>query len=212
MLRYIYGDQLKAHERLAAEMFRDRADQFKVRLNWEVSVDAQGFERDEYDDLNPLYVIWENADGTHGGSMRFLPTVGRVMVNEHFPHLLGGGSISSPTIWECTRFCLSRGANPKVAAALMLAGGEIMEGFGVEHFVGVFDARMVRIYRRIGSSPEVLGQEGEGRAQISVGLWHFAPEAKALVAQKAGLSPEISRLWFDRAFGSKQCAELAKVG
>lgn len=212
MLRYIYGDQLKAHERLAAEMFRDRADQFKVRLNWEVSVDAQGFERDEYDDLNPLYVIWENADGTHGGSMRFLPTVGRVMVNDHFPHLLGGDSISSPTIWECTRFCLSRGANPKVAAALMLAGGEIMEGFGVEHFVGVFDARMVRIYRRIGSSPEVLGQEGEGRTQISVELWHFAPEAKALVAQKAGLSPEISRLWFDRAFGSKQCAELAKVG
>ena len=212
MLRYIYGDQLKAHERLAAEMFRDRADQFKVRLNWEVSVDAQGFERDEYDDLNPLYVIWENADGTHGGSMRFLPTVGRVMVNDHFPHLLGGDSISSPTIWECTRFCLSRGANPKVAAALMLAGGENMEGFGVEHFVGVFDARMVRIYRRIGSSPEVLGQEGEGRTQISVGLWPFAPEAKALVAQKAGLSPEISRLWFDRAFGSKQCAELAKVG
>ena len=212
MLRYIYGDQLKAHERLTAEMFRDRADQFKIRLNWEVNVDAHGFERDEYDDLNPLYVIWENADGTHGGSMRFLPTVGRVMVNEHFPHLLGGGSISSPTIWECTRFCLSRGANPKVAAALMLAGGEIMEGFGVEHFVGVFDARMVRIYRRIGSSPEVLGQEGEGRVQISVGLWHFASVAKAQVAQKAGLSPEISRLWFDRAFGSKECAELAKVG
>ena len=193
-------------------MFRDRADQFKIRLNWEVNVDAHGFERDEYDDLNPLYVIWENVDGTHGGSMRFLPTVGRVMVNEHFPHLLGGGSISSPTIWECTRFCLSRGANPKVAAALMLAGGEIMEGFGVEHFVGVFDARMVRIYRRIGSSPEVLGQEGEGRVQISVGLWHFASVAKAQVAQKAGLSPEISRLWFDRAFGSKECAELAKVG
>ena len=53
---------------------------------------------------------------------------------------------------------------------------------------------------------------GKGGTQISVGLWHFAPEAKALVAQKAGLSPEISRLWFDRAFESKQCAELAKVG
>ena len=194
MLRYIYRDQLKANEKLAGQMFRDRADQFKVRLNWEVNVDAQGFERDEYDDLHPLYVIWENADGTHGGSMHFLTTVGWVMVNNHFPHLLGGGSISSPMIWKCTRFCLSWGVNPKVAAALMLAGGEIMEGFGVEHFVGVFDARMVRIYRRIGSSPEVLGQEGEGRAQISVGLWCFEPEAKALVAQKAGLSPEILRL------------------
>ena len=81
---------MKAHERLAAEMFRDRADQFKIRLNWEVNVDAHGFERDEYNDLNPLYVIWENADGTHVGSMRFLPTVGRVMVNDHFSHLLGG--------------------------------------------------------------------------------------------------------------------------
>lgn len=83
---------MKAHERLAAEMFRDRADQFKIRLNWEVNVDAHGFERDEYNDLNPLYVIWENADGTHVGSMRFLPTVGRVMVNDHFSHLLGGAA------------------------------------------------------------------------------------------------------------------------
>ena len=71
MLRYIYADQLHTHPKLAASMFRDRADQFKTRLNWDVNVDAQRFERDEYDEINPLYVIWENADGTHGGSMRF---------------------------------------------------------------------------------------------------------------------------------------------
>jgi len=212
MLRYIYADQLSKFPKLASSMFRDRADQFKTRLKWDVSVDADGFERDEYDDLNPLYVIWENADGAHGGSMRFLPTTGQVMVNDHFPHLLGGGSLSSPKIWECTRFCLSRGADPKVAAALMLAGGEIMEGFGIEHFVGVFDARMVRIYRMIGSSPDVLGSDGEGRDQISVGLWHFASEAKEKVAAKAGLSPQISKLWFDRAFGQKQQPQLAKAG
>jgi acyl homoserine lactone synthase len=212
MLRYIYADQLSKLPKLASSMFRDRADQFKTRLKWDVSVDDNGFERDEYDDLNPLYVIWENADGAHGGSMRFLPTTGQVMVNDHFPHLLGGGSVVSPKIWECTRFCLSKGADPKVAAALMLAGGEIMEGFGIEHFVGVFDARMVRIYRMIGSSPEVLGSEGEGRDQISVGLWHFAPQAKQKVAAKAGLSPQISKLWFDRAFGQKQQLELAKAG
>jgi hypothetical protein len=32
---------------------------------------------------------------------------------------------------------------------------------------------------------------GKGGTQISVGLWPFAPEAKAPVAQKTGLSPEI---------------------
>lgn len=211
MLRYIYANDLHKFPKLAASMFRDRADQFKTRLGWEVDVDDSGFERDQYDALNPLYVIWENADGSHGGSMRFLPTVGRTMVNEHFGHLMSG-PIKSPTIWECTRFCLARGAESRVAAALMLGGGEIMQQFDVNHFVGVFDARMVRIYRMIGSSPEVLGSAGEGREQISVGLWHFAPDAQAKVAARARISLELSRLWFERSLGRVGTAEpLARI-
>lgn len=204
MIRYIYANDLHKFPKLADSMFRDRADQFKTRLGWEVSVDENGHERDEYDDLNPLYVIWENADGTHGGSMRFLPTTGPVMVNDHFSHLMGGGSVVSPVIWECTRYCLSRDAESRVSAALMLAGGEIMQGFEIDQFVGVFDARMVRIYRMIGSSPEVLGTIGEGRDAISVGLWSFAPEAQVRVARRAGITPSQSRSWFNRSFGSDQ--------
>lgn len=201
MIRYIHGHDLHKFPKLAESMFRDRADQFKTRLGWAVSVDAQGFERDEYDDENPLYVIWEESDGTHGGSMRLLPTTGRTMVNDHFLHLTDGVRIQSPLIWECTRFCLARGAKPGVAAALMLAGGEVMQQFGVAHYVGVFDARMVRIYRRIGSSPEVLGSEGEGREAVSIGLWEFSPDAQANVARTAGITPDMSRRWFERSFG-----------
>ena len=124
MLRYVYASDLEDHPKLAATMFRDRADQFKTRLGWDVTVDENGFERDEYDGLNPLYVIWEEPDGSHGGSMRFLPTTGRTMVNDHFSDLISG-PINSPSIWECTRFCLTRGAGSHVAAALMLGGGEI---------------------------------------------------------------------------------------
>lgn len=209
MLRYIYSDDLYLYPKLGLSMYRDRADQFRTRLGWDVDVDDQGQERDEYDALNPLYVIWEEPDGSHGGSMRFLPSTGRVMVNEIFGHLTGGAPITSPLIWECTRFCLSRGAGPKVAAALMLAGGEIMTGFGIRHFVGVFDARMQRIYRAIGSSPELLGSEGQGRDRISVGLWEFTDEAKRKVALRAGISPQMSRLWFDRAFGGSSDSQLA---
>ncbi len=203
MIRYVYAEDLHKFPKLARSMFLDRADQFKTRLGWAVTVDAQGYERDEYDDENPLYVIWEYADGTHGGSMRLLPTVGKTMVNDHFIHLTDGVRIQSPLIWECTRFCLSRGATPGVAAALMLAGGEVMQEFGVEHYVGVFDARMVRIYRRIGSSPEVLGSEGTGREQISVGLWEFTPEAQASVSKSAGITPEMSKRWFELSFGGR---------
>lgn len=212
MIRYLYADQLHQHPKLRDSMFRDRADQFKTRLGWDVDVDADGFERDQYDALNPLYVIWENADGTHGGSMRFLPTTGRTMINEHFTDILGGGTITSPLIWECTRFCLNRDAESRVAAALMLAGGEIMQGFGVAHFAGVFDARMVRIYRLIGSSPEVLGSTGEGRDKISVGLWEFTPEAQAKVSAKANVPLELSRHWFNLAFGAPAASALQRAG
>lgn len=210
MLRYIYGHDLHHHPQLARAMFRDRADQFRTRLGWEVEVDEQGEERDQYDALDPLYVIWQEPDGSHGGSMRFLPTTGRTMVNEIFGHLTGGAPIASPLIWECTRFCLARGAGSHVAAALMLGGGEIMQGFGIRHFVGVFDARMVRIYRMIGASPQVLGSEGAGRDRISVGLWDFSAQAQARVAARAGIPPQLSRAWFEAAFGPAPSAHARR--
>ena len=208
MIRYIYGDELLKHERLAQGMFRDRAEQFKRRQGWDVTVDTNGEERDDYDALNPLYVIWERPDGTHGGSMRFLPTVGQTMVNDHFLHLTDGVRIASPVIWECTRFCLAPGGGARVSAALMLAGGEIMRNFGIEHFVGVFDRRMVHIYRAIGASPEVLGTSGTGPDQISVGLWAFSESARRKVARQAGVSELISDHWFRRSFGGNSI-ELA---
>lgn len=203
MLRYIRKADLQRHTLLADTMFLDRAAQFSARLGWAVTVDAAGHERDDYDDLDPLYVIWERADGRHGGSMRFLPTTGRCMVNEHFLHLHGGQPLNCPQIWECTRFCLAPGAGPRVAAALMLAGGELLARQGLQHFAGVFDANMERIYRRIGAAPQILGQAGTDRDRISLGLWSLSDQARAQVAQRAGISDALSDLWYRRAFGAE---------
>ncbi len=201
MLRYIYGDQLAAYPLLRDTMHADRAIQFHDRLGWDVTVDANGFERDEYDDINPLYVIWENPNGTHGGSMRFLPTSGRTMVHDHFADLLCGADIRSDKIWESTRFCVSQGAGAHVAAGLMLAGGELMRAFDLTHLLGVFDARMVRIYNMIGAAPVVLGSSGKGRDKISVGLWAFRHSDRSVVLRRAGVSSDASEHWFKRSFG-----------
>lgn len=206
MLRYVYAGDLNAHADLAHSMFVHRADQFQTRLGWDVQVDHQGEERDQYDALNPLYVIWEMPDGRHGGSMRFLPTTGPVMVNDVFSNLTGGNPISSPLIWECTRFCLSREATGNVAGALTLAGLEIMRNLAVSHFAGVFDRRMVRIYRSLGFSPEIIKSAGVGRDRISLGLWEYNVQAYQWVAQRAGIAPEMSQLWFDRSLGSTAAA------
>lgn len=202
MLRYLYADQLSAFPRLKNSMFRDRADQFHTRLKWDVTVDENGVESDEYDAMNPLYVIWERPDGTHGGSMRFLPTVAQTMVNDHFLDLTDNVEIRSPFIWECTRFCLSRNAERKVSAALMLGGLEVGMGNYLSHAVGVFDARMVRIYRLLGWSPTILGTSGSGRDAISVGLWEFSPCRRRNLLKKSGLSSEISTHWYNRAFAT----------
>ena len=200
MLRYIYGDSLHHFPLLRDTMFKDRADQFKNRLGWAVNVNASGHERDEYDDLNPLYVIWENVDGTHGGSMRFLPTTGSTMVNDHFSHLTDGVHIESPLIWECTRFCLAPGADRKVTAALTVGAGEVMDEFKLDHFVGVFDPRMERIYRLMGLSPDVIGRAGEGRDEIGVGLWEMRADAFAPTLAKLGVDRGTSKAWLRRAF------------
>lgn len=76
-----------------------------------------------------------------------------------------------------------------------------MQGFGIRHFVGVFDARMVRIYNRIGAAPEVLGTQGAGRQTISVGLWEFSEAAQKRVSQVAGIPLQSSRDWFEKSFG-----------
>ncbi|WP_300517267.1 acyl-homoserine-lactone synthase [Aliiroseovarius sp.] len=195
MLRYIYADDLHRFPRLRDTMFRDRAEQFKKRLGWAVQVNAAGEERDVYDGLNPLYVIWEDARGGHGGSMRFLPTMGDTMVNDHFGHLTGGVRIESPLIWECTRFCLSPGADRRVSAALALGAGELMEAYHLEHFVGVFDPRMERIYRLMGLEPEVIGTNGEGRDRVGVGLWAMNKAAFAPTLTRVGITRAVSRGW-----------------
>lgn len=201
MIRYLFGDGLHRYPRLRNSMFIDRAAQFHQRLGWKIAVDAKGHERDQYDGLNPLYVIWERSDGTHGGSLRYLPTTGRTMLAEHFATLAPAGPPHDPRIWECTRFCLSPGAAPRVAAALMLGGVEVGLNLDLTHAVGVFDARMLRVYRRLGWLPAVLGRDGTGRDAICAGLWRFDPTVRAGLLARAGLSAEISAHWYRRAFG-----------
>lgn len=192
MIHYIYGDNLAQYPTLAHTMFRDRAKQFHDRLRWEaVTVDERGWERDEYDDLNPLYVIAESG-GRHEGSMRFLPTTGRTMIRDHFAEVGAAGVIQSPFVWEATRFCLAPGASPQVSAALFLATGEIARGWGVTQCLGVFEARMLRVYAKLGFGPEVLGTEGP----IGVGLWTYDEAVHARLAETAGVDLAESQRMF----------------
>jgi acyl homoserine lactone synthase len=208
MIHYIYADQMKNFPKLADSMFRDRAAQFKHRLDWDVEVDENGWEVDQYDALNPLYIVSAGAEGRHTGSMRIMPSVGWIMTNEHFQHLTGGVTIRSPLIWECTRFCLSPGAGTGVAASLLAAGIELGVRSGLRQALGVVYTKTLPIYRRIGWAPDVIGSDGEGRDSISVGLWDVSRESRAEVARRTGITLEVMAHWYDMSFLPQPAMEL----
>lgn len=197
MIRFLYGSQLKWLPRLRNTMHQDRADQFKRRLGWEVTVSDDGEERDEYDKNDPLYVIWQKQDGTHGGSMRLMPTTGQCMINDHFLHIIGNRPIKDPKIWECSRFCLNRKVKPGTASTLMLAGGEVMRQLDLHHLVGIFDARMERVYRKVGATPEILGTQGFGRDKVSAGLWKNTLASQKNVERKSEVTIDAITRWFE---------------
>ncbi len=207
MLRYIPARDLSRFPKLAQSMFLDRTAQFADRLGWPVQVGPDGGERDEYDALDPVYVIWERRDGGHGGSMRFLPTTGRTMVDDHFSDLVQGAKIKSPYIWECTRFCLAPDASAGVAPALMLGGLELGLRQGLSHAIGVFDARMIRVYRRLGWPAAPMGRRGEGTNAIMAGMWDFDPAHRAALLRRARVSAELSEHWWRRSMDALDLTE-----
>lgn len=192
MIRYLQGSDLAQYPVLASTMFEDRKQQFGDRLGWDVYIDENGHERDQYDRPDTIYCILELEDGTHGGSGRLLPTTRPTMVNEHFSYLSDGVRIVAPDVWESSRFCVSPRLTASAATAtgvstrLMLAGCRIGLAFDVNHYVAVFDAPMLRVYRATGWAPRVVDRSGKPRDRIRLGLWEVNREAYARIVGTLG--------------------------
>ena len=188
MFTLVYGDDLFDLPQLANEMFHDRRAQFKEALGWNLAVDALGREIDRYDLLNPLYLILRDAGGHHLGSTRLLPTTGPTMIADHFADLTHGVEIESPLIWECTRFFVARrGADSrKNAAALMWAGCQVGLRSGVQFYVGVTAAHMVRVFTACGWPCEVIGRRAGPDGEICACLWEVTEEMADRLRRRAG--------------------------
>jgi N-acyl-L-homoserine lactone synthetase len=189
------------YEHLLDETFIARRQVFLDRLHWDVTI-SEGRERDAFDDCAPLYVVSvDPLTGVSRGSLRLLPTSGPTMLNSVFKTMFTESvSVSSPLIWECTRFCTHPNAtdllNPHgisaITSELLLGICEVGLQSGIDQIVGVFDQRMVRIYRRAGWSPEVIAQsEGAGHGSVSVGLWDVTEAALAEMRLRAGMSQSV---------------------
>jgi N-acyl-L-homoserine lactone synthetase len=167
MLKLIEGSYASFFPKEIDAMFRNRAETFSRRLCWEVIV-KDGYERDAFDDANPLYLVSVDPDTEqYWGSLRLLPTTGPNMLRDVFPQLLDGGYIESATIWEVSRICATAvvgqpdrstsGVN-YVLSELILGIGEVSVAAGLTQIVAVFDARFLRILHAAGCNPQIIGK------------------------------------------------------
>ena len=165
MIKLIQASEAHLFPELIGEMYRLRARQFNDRLGWRVEV-KNGKERDQFDNLNPLYVISVDENGNVIGTLRLLQTTGPHMLSDVFPQLLPDNQmVRSPLIWESTRFCVdTQKVKDKPVKGLNTVTGELLSALleiglyaGLTHIVTVIDVRMERILLRAACPVERLG-------------------------------------------------------
>ncbi len=175
-------------------MFRARAAVFHDRLSWNVQV-RDGREIDRYDEAgDPLYLMSLDSGGEPTGSLRLLPTVGETMLGNEFAAFFDPPVVvRSDTIWECTRFCIhprpggDRRTNGRaISTALLMGLCDLALSRGITHIVGLYDAHMTRVYRRIGWEPRPLAIARPDVGNLIVGIWDTSQAAIQAMQARAG--------------------------
>ena len=162
MIIVIDGTNRHLYTQLLDEMFALRARVFGLRLGWEVDI-QDGREIDQFDALDPAYVIGVNEDNKVVSCVRALQTTGPHMLSDVFSSILGGEPpLRSATIWESTRFCVdtevldrgkTRGSISYATCELMAGSLEYARDSGISDIVTVIDPVMNRVLKRSDCAP-----------------------------------------------------------
>jgi acyl homoserine lactone synthase len=212
MLKLIEGSVASFFPKEMDAMFRNRAQTFSERLRWDVVV-KDGYERDAFDDENPLYLVSVDPDTEqYWGSLRLLPTTGPNMLRDVFPYLLGEGQVvESATIWEISRICAVdvEGQPERSKKGISLAFGELIAGIGevaliagLTQMAAVFDARFFRILKASGCDPQIIGRPQRIGGTMSyaglfdVGEGHLQAIRNTLGIEDSVLAPDAKELAF----------------
>lgn len=169
------------HGHAVDEMFRFRAEIFCNRLQWQLQV-IDGLEKDQYDALNPVYLLSRTAHSDIESCARLLPTTGRYMLDEVFSEMLQGEMPPcSESIWELSRFAVTPATSTSALQAsfhpitlrMMQGLVDFADENGISSYVVVTSVALERLLRRIGLSVQRLGR-GEAMhigGVLSVACW-----------------------------------------
>jgi acyl homoserine lactone synthase len=145
-------------------MFRLRHAIFHDRLGWDVTSD-DGMEHDEFDEINPVYMIVKDDDQHVVGCWRLLPTTGPYMLKDVFPQLLAGQPAPmQPDVWELSRFAMLCDKSEcagfdwsETPRRMMQFVVRYAQENGIHRYVTVTSAAVERLLRKLGVNISRLG-------------------------------------------------------
>ncbi|MBM2294414.1 autoinducer synthase [Sulfitobacter pseudonitzschiae] len=202
MIIVIDGLNRQRYSRLLDEMFALRARVFGQRLGWEVDI-IDGKEIDQFDALDPAYVIGLNDDGHVVSCVRALQTTGPHMLSDVFHDILDGEPpLRSATLWESTRFCVdtdildrgnSRNSVSYATCELMAASLEYARNSGISDIVTVIDPVMNRVLKRSDCAPYgyVGSTKPMGKVSAMAALLDCSDERIAKIRAFAGIEGDM---------------------
>jgi len=170
----------QAYDHLLNQYFRLRKTVFCDQLKWDCPATGPE-ERDHYDTLKPVYLLWSSNDGkTLYGGLRLMPTTGPTLLYDVFQKTFpAAATLQAPGIWEGTRMCISEDnlkhdypeMDPGHAFGLMLlALCECAIAHGIHTMISNYEPHLKRVYQRAGAEVDELGRaDGFGKRPVCCG-------------------------------------------
>lgn len=200
MIRIIGPHDYARHQQALREMRRLRHRVFKERLQWDVqSVDGE--ERDEYDALDPTYLLAVDEADAVVGSWRLLPTTGPYMLKDTFSQFLVGiDPPVDPLVWECSRFAVECDDGRKdclasvnhITSEMFCGLAEFSLERGLRAIVSLYDIRIARMLPRIGCPPKWSTRPQRiGNTSAVAGLFEVSAAALAAVRRVGGIEGSV---------------------
>lgn len=226
MIIVIDGTNRDQYTYLLDQMFQLRARVFEGRLGWDVNVE-NGREADQFDALDPAYVIGLNDRGQVVSCVRALQTTGPHMLSDVFTSILDGEPpLRSATLWESTRFCVDtqilergRSRNSVSYATCELMAGSLLYAMesGIADIVTVIDPVMDRVLKRSDCAP--YGYVGKtvpmGKVPAMAALLDCTEERIEKICRFAGIegdifvSPDVATAMTDKAIAERAMSRYA---
>jgi acyl homoserine lactone synthase len=182
----VQAHEYKDHASLLDQMHRLRKRTFHDQLQWDVPV-VGDFERDQYDDMQPAYLIWCSDDkAVLYGSIRLMPTTGPTLLYDVFRDTFQDSDLVGSGIWEGTRLCIDeekiRQDFPTIAprrafSLLLLALCECALAHGIHTMISNYEPATALVYRRSGVAVTELGRsDRHGKHPVCCGIFEVSKD------------------------------------